>query len=113
MVFLLALSPILWLIVSLGVFKMPGFKACPLALVLAFAVALTEYQMAGLDAVTAALEGAALACWPILLVIIAAIFTYNLAVHTKSMDTVLNYRIVSIGRIWSTMSHDKNSVFFA
>lgn len=55
MVFLLALSPILWLIVSLGVFKMPGFKACPLALVLAFAVALTEYQMAGLDAVTAAL----------------------------------------------------------
>ena len=88
MVFLLALSPILWLIVSLGVFKMPGFKACPLALVLAFAVALTEYQMAGLDAVTAALEGAALACWPILLVIIAAIFTYNLAVHTKSMDIV-------------------------
>ena len=44
--------------------------------------------MAGLDAVTAALEGAALACWPILLVIIAAIFTYNLAVHTKSMDIV-------------------------
>ena len=32
--------------------------------------------------------------------------------HTKSMDTVLNYRIVSISRIWSTMSHDKKCIFF-
>lgn len=88
MVFLLALSPILWLILSLGFFKMPGFKACPIALVLALAVALTAYQMDGQDAASAALEGVALACWPILLVIIAAIFTYNLAVHTKSMDII-------------------------
>lgn len=88
MVFLLALSPILWLILSLGFFKLPGVKACPIALVLAFLVALTAYQMPEQDALTAALEGAALACWPILLVIVAAIFTYNLSVHTKSMDIV-------------------------
>lgn len=88
MVFLLALLPILWLILSLGFFKMPGFKACPIALILAFTVALMQYQMAGQDAFSAALEGVALACWPILLVIIAALFTYNLAVHTKSMDIV-------------------------
>ena len=34
--------------------------------------------------VTGALEGAALAIWPILLVITAAIFVYNLVVHTKA-----------------------------
>ena len=74
MVFYWSLSPILWLILSLGFFKMPGFKACPIALILALAVALTAYQMDGQDAASAALEGVALACWPILLVIIAAIF---------------------------------------
>ncbi len=33
-------------------------------------------------------EGAALAIWPILLVITAAIFVYNLVVHTKAMETI-------------------------
>lgn len=88
MVFLLALSPILWLIVSLGFLKMQSFKACPIALIISFAVALAWYHMPGMDAATAALEGVALACWPILLVIIAAIFTYNLTLYTKSMDIV-------------------------
>ena len=49
---------------------------------------LAWYHMPGMDAATAALEGVALACWPILLVIIAAIFTYNLTLYTKSMDIV-------------------------
>ena len=88
MTFVLALSPILWLIVSLGFLKMQSFKACPLALIISFLVALLYYHMSGVDAGTAALEGVALACWPILLVIIAAIFTYNLTLYTKSMDIV-------------------------
>ena len=37
---------------------------------------------------TAALEGMALGLWPIMIVIIAAIFTYNMAQHTKSMETM-------------------------
>ena len=86
--FVLALSPILWLIISLGFLKMQSFKACPIALLLSFAVALWYYHLPALHAGTAALEGVALACWPILLVIIAAIFTYNLTLYTKSMDIV-------------------------
>ncbi len=50
-------------------------------------------------AVEAVLEGVALACWPILLVIIAAIFTYNLTLHTKAMDT--------IKELLTSVSHDK------
>ncbi len=67
---------------------MQSFKACPIALLISFAVALSYYHMPVWHSITAALEGVALACWPILLVIIAAIFTYNLTLYTKSMDIV-------------------------
>ena len=40
------------------------------------------------DAFTAALEGGTLALWPIIWVIIAAIFTYNLSVYTKGIETI-------------------------
>lgn len=86
--FLIALSPILWLVIALSVLKMPGHKACPLALIIALLAALFVEHMAPMNAFTAVLEGVALACWPILLVIIAAIFTYNLSLHTKGMDTI-------------------------
>ena len=59
-----------------------------MALLVALLAALFVEQMAPYDAFTAALEGLALACWPILLVIIAAIFTYNLSLHTGGMDTI-------------------------
>jgi lactate permease len=86
--FLLALSPILWLVIALSILKMAAYKACPLALVIALAAALGAEHMTPYLAGTAAMEGVALACWPILLVIIAAIFTYNLTLHTKAMDTI-------------------------
>ena len=97
--FFLALSPILWLILSLAFLKMPSQKACPAALLVAFAAAYIFFAMPVQNALTAALEGAALACWPILLVIIAAIFTYNLSLHTKSMDV--------IKQMLSSVSHDR------
>ncbi len=86
--FIIALSPIIWLIIALSILKISSHKACPMALVIAAVAALAAYQMPLANAGTAILEGAALACWPILLVIIAAIFTYNLSLHTKSMDTI-------------------------
>ena len=41
-----------------------------------------------IDGITATVEGMAIALWPILLVIVAALFTYNLAVETKTMDVI-------------------------
>ena len=86
--FLIALSPILWLIIALSVLKMAAYKACPIALVIALAAGIFVNDMTIPHAVEATLEGVALACWPILLVIIAAIFTYNLTLQTKAMDTI-------------------------
>ena len=86
--FLIALSPILWLGVALSVLKMAAWKACPIALVIALAAGMLIFDIPGIYAFQAVLEGVALACWPILLVIIAAIFTYNLSLHTKGMDVI-------------------------
>ncbi len=86
--FFIALSPILWLVIALSVLHMGAHKACSIALLIAAAAAMSMF---GLDAkltAEAALDGVALACWPILLVIIAAIFTYNLTLHTKGMETI-------------------------
>ena len=88
MMFLIALSPILWLIVALSVLHISAWKACSLALLISLAMGLGIEGMTAVHAVQSVLEGVALAVWPILLVIIAAIFTYNLTLHTHGMDVI-------------------------
>lgn len=88
LLFALALVPILWLIVSLGILKWPGYKACPIAFGITGLLAMLVWKFSLLNTMTAALEGVALAIWPITLVIIAAVFTYNLSLHTGSMDII-------------------------
>ena len=97
--FLLALSPILWLVIALSVIKMSAWKACIIALIISLAAGMGVWQMESVRALESVLEGVALACWPILLVIVAAIFTYNLTLHTKAMDT--------IKEMLTSVSHDK------
>jgi lactate permease len=84
----MALIPIIFLIISLGVLKIPGYKACPSALLLTLIIAVAVWKMPVLYAFTAALEGGALAFWPIIVIIVAAVFTYNLSLHTKSMEII-------------------------
>ena len=99
LMFLLALSPILWLVLALSVIKMSAWKACIIALIISLAAGMQVWGMQSNYAVEAVLEGVALACWPILLVIVAAIFTYNLTLHTKAMDTIKD--------MLTSVSHDK------
>jgi lactate permease len=86
--FIAALIPIVWLILSLGVFKMPAHRACSVALVATGALAVFFYKMPIVHMATAAAEGAVVALWPILIVILAAIFTYNLSLETGAMETI-------------------------
>ena len=86
--FVLAMLPIIWLIVALSGLKMAGHKACVAALAL---TAVLDGGYWGLDALciaTAALEGVLNALWPICLVIVAALFTYNLTLKTGAMESV-------------------------
>ncbi|MFT8316215.1 MAG: L-lactate permease [Clostridium sp.] len=84
----IALIPIVWLMISLVVLKMPGHKTCPVTLLITIILAVIVWKMPLAQSITASLEGAAMAIWPIMLVIIAAVFTYNLSVYTKSMDVI-------------------------
>lgn len=86
--FLFAAAPILWLIISLSVLKIPAYKACVSTLAGTAILAMLVWKMPVPATATAVLEGVALGFWPIAIVIIAAIFTYNLALHTKSMDVI-------------------------
>ena len=102
--FWIALLPILWLIVALSGLRLAAWQACPVALVLSLAASSMFFGMPWEHTATAALEGTALACWPILLIITATIYTYHLSVHTKGMDTIkemlasvsTDYRILSL-----------------
>ena len=85
---ILAMLPIIWLIVALTGLKMAGHKACLIALVITIVEALFLWQMPAIDCATSAVEGFASALWPIILVIIAAIFTYNLTLKTGAMDVI-------------------------
>ncbi|PXW92939.1 lactate permease [Streptohalobacillus salinus] len=95
LLFALALIPIIFLIVSLGVYNRPAYKAGIWSVIIASVLALVVFDMTPFGIFTAILEGAALAIWPIMIVIVAAIFTYNLAQHTKSMD-IINKMLSSI-----------------
>ncbi|MDU4959134.1 MAG: L-lactate permease [Sporomusaceae bacterium] len=85
---ILALIPIVWLFISLGLLRMAAFKACPVGLALSLLIAVTAWEMPAALAVRAALEGAVLALMPILWVIIAAFFTFNVSVRTGAMERI-------------------------
>lgn len=86
--FFIALIPIVWLIVSLGILKLPAHKTCLFTAILSLLIGIIFWKMPIIDAVTSSIEGVAIALWPILLVIVAALFTYNLACETKMMDVM-------------------------
>ena len=86
--FLLAMLPIIWLIIALSGVKMAGHVACPIALIITAVEALFLWKQKIIDVLTGGLEGFAMAIWPICLVIVAAVFTYNLVVHTKNMELI-------------------------
>lgn len=88
LMFFLALIPIIILIIGLGVLKIPAHKICPIALIITILLSIFIWKMPTIDSLTAALEGIALGIWPIMIVIIASVFTYNLVVHTKAMEVI-------------------------
>jgi lactate permease len=86
--FLMAILPIIWLIIALSGLKMPGYKACSIALVLTMVLAIFFWNLNVGYTVTGVFEGVLNALWPICLVIIAALFTYNLILRTGAMDFI-------------------------
>lgn len=88
LMFVLALAPIIWLIVALLLLKWPAWKAAIGSLIIAALLAGFVWQLPADQVGTAGLEGFLQALWPIVIVIIAAVFTYNLCVKTGAMGKI-------------------------
>ena len=86
--FILALLPIIWLIVAMSILKFPGYKACLIAFAFTVVIAIVGWHLSVINTATAALEGICNALWPIIIVILAALFTYNLTLKTGAMEKI-------------------------
>ena len=86
--FAMALIPIIWLIISLGVMHMPAARACIIGLVLTILLAIFSFKLSVPNTLTAALEGIIMGIWPIMFVIVAALFAYNVTTESGGVKTI-------------------------
>ncbi|MGL4909208.1 MAG: L-lactate permease [Bacteroidales bacterium] len=93
--FFFALLPILTLIILLGVCKLSGDKSSLIALLVTLPIALWYCHLSLIDVTNAFLIGLIKAFIPILFVILMAMYSYNLLLHTKFIE-VLKQQFASI-----------------
>ncbi len=94
--FLVALLPILTLLVLLGIFKRPAWQAALSGLVVAFVIAVALWGMPVRLAFAAALNGAVFALWPVMWIVINALFLYNIAVASGRFDAFRDWVITHL-----------------
>lgn len=83
-----ALVPIIWIFVGMLKLRLPSYKAGIVALAIGAVLAVVVWKMPLAFLFQAILEGLMLGLWPILWVIFAALFTYNLLVVGGAMDKI-------------------------
>ncbi len=88
MINLVPLIPMMWLIISLGFLKMQAHKACGIGLLLSLIIAVSIWKMDYIMAFKAVIEGSAFAFFPIIWVILAAFFAYNISLSTGAMEDI-------------------------
>jgi lactate permease len=85
---LVAMLPLLTLFILLGVLRMTAWKAALVALALSLAIAIFAYAMPAGQALLAGTQGAAFGFFPILWIVINAIWIYNMTVATGHSDVL-------------------------
>ncbi|MEP7179867.1 MAG: L-lactate permease, partial [Pseudonocardiales bacterium] len=85
---ILAALPLITLFVLLGVLRMRAWLASLIGLAVALVVAIAVYGMPFGDAVNSGLLGAAFGFFPIMWIVINAIWVYNLTVETGHFDVL-------------------------
>ena len=85
---LFAMLPLLTLFILLGVLRMSAWKAALISLLVALLVAVLVYPMPVGQALLAGTEGAAFGFFPILWIVINAIWVYNMTVVTGHFDVL-------------------------
>jgi len=86
----LDLLPIIWLIISLGVFKMPAVKATSIGLALTVLLSILGGKLTVTKTFLGALDGATMGLIVISYVVVAALFAYNSASYSGNMRVIQN-----------------------
>jgi len=84
--FLVALLPIATVLVLLGLFRRPAWQAALAGLVVGLIIAVTTWDLPAPIAFSAAANGAVFALWPVMWIVINALFLYNIAVSSGRFD---------------------------
>ncbi len=84
--FLVALLPIATVLVLLGLFRRPAWQAALAGLAVGSGVAVTIWDLPAPIAFSAAANGAVFALWPVMWIVINALFLYNIAVSSGRFD---------------------------
>ena len=85
---IVAVLPLVVLFVLLGVLRMRAWLASVIGLVVALVVAIGFYSMPAVDALNSGLLGAAFGFFPIMWIVINAIWVYNLTVESGHFDVL-------------------------
>lgn len=88
MTLILAIVPVLLLIVLMAFFKMPGDRSSVISLIVTMLIALFGFHFAIDDLAYSFLYGALKAVSPILIIIVMAIFSYNVLLKTRKMEII-------------------------
>ena len=93
---LVALLPIATLLVVLGVLKRAAWQAALLGLALALVIAVTIWGMPVRMALASAAAGATFAVWPVMWIVINALFLYNIAVASGRFEAFRDWVVAHL-----------------
>jgi lactate permease len=94
--FLVALLPIATVLVLLGILRRPAWQAALAGLVVGLVIAIAVWHLPPAIAVAAATNGAVFALWPVMWIVIAALFIYNIAVASGRFDAFRSWVITHL-----------------
>jgi lactate permease len=84
--FFVAILPIATVLILLGVARRPAWQAALAGLIVGLIIAIAVWNMPAHIAFAAASNGAVFALWPVMWIVIAALFVYNIAVSSGRFD---------------------------
>jgi lactate permease len=84
--FLVAILPIATVLILLGVLRRPAWQAALAGLIVGLIIAIAVWGLPAPIAFAAASSGAVFALWPVMWIVIAALFVYNIAVCSGRFD---------------------------
>ncbi|WP_408582820.1 L-lactate permease, partial [Myroides odoratimimus] len=85
---ILAVTPVILLIVLLGFLKLPGEKSASITLVVTALIALFGFNLSLIDTSLSVVYGMVKAIFPILIIILMAIYSYNVQVESQKIEII-------------------------